>query len=122
MPGRGLGGGVILVGVREARPLLKERGDPAGELRAVAIEIVGPQLVDGDADHEFRSRRRREGADAQQGEERQERCVHVEQNNSPQTASTAAATGSPRGTRVAISNASAMITAQAKNGTLGPRC
>src|SRR3989440_11197935 len=41
MAGCGLRDRVILVGLREDRPLLEQEGQPAGELRAVAIEIIG---------------------------------------------------------------------------------
>ena len=72
MAGCGLGDRVILVRLREDRPLLQEHRQPAVELRAVALEIVGPQLVDGDDEHEPGLGRRRGGTDVQQGEEPQQ--------------------------------------------------
>ena len=119
MTRRRLRHGVILVSVREDGAALQEQPEPARELSPIAVEIVGPQLVDGDDHDESGAGRRR---DPQQPQEQPQRSAHAHKSNEGQAASAVAGTGSPRGTRVAMSNASAMIAAHATNGTLGPRC
>src|SRR5204863_6651492 len=48
----GFGDRVVLVGVAEGGASLQKRGERALELRPVAVEVVGPQLVDRDHDAE----------------------------------------------------------------------
>ena len=48
MAGRGLGDGVVLMGIGEDDALAREPGKPAIEGGAVAIEVVAPELVDAD--------------------------------------------------------------------------
>src|SRR6266567_2693010 len=50
MPGSGLRDRMVLVGVAEGGASLQQRGERALELRPVALEVVRPQLVDGDHD------------------------------------------------------------------------
>ena len=60
MPRGSLGDRMILVGVAEKGAFLQEHGEPALQLRPVALQVIGPQLVDSDHHDEpgFGGRRR----------------------------------------------------------------
>jgi hypothetical protein len=54
MAGRGARVGVIVIAVREIRAAIEEDPKAAfAELVAIALEVVGPELVDYDHDHEL---------------------------------------------------------------------
>src|SRR6185503_3517604 len=68
MSGRGLRHRVILRGFGIERAIARQTTESARQLTLPAIEIIGPQLVDGDHDHELGpllcgQRRRRDGCE-----------------------------------------------------------
>ena len=48
---------MILEGVRVKRPAACQSAEPAGELRAPSVEVVGAKLIDGEEDDERRRAR-----------------------------------------------------------------
>ena len=54
MPGRRLGDCVVLVGLGEERPFVRQLRQSTRQLALPAAEVVGPQLIDRDDDDELR--------------------------------------------------------------------
>jgi hypothetical protein len=57
--GGSFGDRVVLLTVGIEDPFPQQPGKPASELRPPSVEVVGPELVEGNGDHEARLRRDR---------------------------------------------------------------